>query len=42
VTDGTTNAFAEMMAIAAAGITNEITYSNLCHYLDVPTSSITC
>jgi hypothetical protein len=34
--DGTTNAWTELAAIATAGITNATTWSNMCHYLDVP------
>ncbi|HEX5221031.1 MAG TPA: immunoglobulin-like domain-containing protein [Verrucomicrobiae bacterium] len=34
--DGTTNALNEMLTIARAGITNDVAWSNICHYLDVP------
>ncbi|MFO1513071.1 MAG: DUF5011 domain-containing protein [Verrucomicrobiota bacterium] len=35
--DGTATARDELLAIAHAGITNEIAWSNICHYLNVPT-----
>jgi len=35
--DGATNALAELLAIAQAGITNDSSWSNVCRYLDVPT-----
>ncbi len=34
--NGTADALNELLAMAAAGITNETSYSNVCHYLDVP------
>jgi hypothetical protein len=34
--DGTTNARNEMLELAAAGITNDVAYSNMNYYLDVP------
>jgi hypothetical protein len=34
--DGTTNARSAMLELAAAGITNEVAYSNMNYYLDVP------
>jgi hypothetical protein len=37
LTDGNWDAWNEMMAISNAGITNDIAYTNLTHYLDVPT-----
>ena len=35
--DGTTNALNDLLTLAQAGITNEVTWSNLCHSFDVPT-----
>jgi hypothetical protein len=35
--DGTTNALHELLTLASAGITNDLTWSNVCYYLDMPT-----